>query len=80
MTCAPRRAVSFADKQAFARQAAALSAEENWDEADPAQEASIVAWADRTRAAQGIAPLVEWWQTKTEPELHERARALGLLD
>jgi hypothetical protein len=35
--------------------------------------------AGRWRAAQGLAPLGEWWQEKTEHVLHERARALGLL-
>ena len=56
MTRAPRHAVSavsFEDTQALARQVAALSAEESWDEADPAQEASIVAWADRTALRRG---------------------------
>ena len=40
---------------------------------------AIIGEADRRRAAVGDEPLEPWWASKTEPELHARARALGLL-
>lgn len=67
------------DRQAQERQAAELQARENSDE-DAAFEAAVTTWANRVRAEHGREPLQPWWATKTEAELHRRARALGLLD
>ena len=67
------------DRRAFERQRAALTAATHDDEGDPDWERAVVEWADRQRAADGTEPLAEWWSSKTEPELHRRARALGLL-
>ena len=50
------------------------------DEESAAWEAAVVESENRRRTLQAEPPLEEWWATKTEPELHERARALGLLD
>ena len=72
-------AVSEHDRRLMRRQGAALSARENWDE-NPAFEAAVTNWANKLRAARGIPPLRDWWATKTEGELHRRARTLGLLD
>ena len=71
--------VNDADRRAFERQRAALAAESNDDEGDATWETAVVDWANRERSAQGTPPLQEWWESKTEPELHQRARALGLL-
>lgn len=60
------------------RQAAALDRAANDDE-DPRWAQAVTSEADRRRALEGRPPLQPWWSTKTEPELHERARALGLL-
>ncbi len=61
------------------RQVEALGGAEIDDEGSPAWRAEVIAAIDRRRAAHGNAPLAPWWATKGEPELHERARALGLL-
>jgi len=62
------------------RHAAALRDEEVVGGVDPDAEAAVRASLDSWRAEHGVPPLVEWWELKTEPELHHRARALGLLD
>lgn len=74
---APR--VSAKDRAAFERQAAALATEENDDEGTPEWRAEVRRNIDDRRAALGNEPLADWWETKTEQELHEHARALGLL-
>lgn len=61
------------------RQRAALARVEHDDEGGPAWEEATVAAADEVRAVGRRPPLEPWWATKTERELHERARALGLL-
>lgn len=75
----PTPRVPESDREAMRRQSRALAQEELRDEGDAQWEASVVAWADAERAASGRPPLVPWWETKTEPELHRRARSLGLL-
>jgi hypothetical protein len=72
--------VSDEDRRLMRRQARALFEQETDDApGDGALEARRMD-ADRWRAVHGIDPLLPWWATKTEPELHRRARALGLLD
>jgi hypothetical protein len=75
----PPLPVSDADRRAFERQRAALTAENNNDEGDAAWESTVLDWANRKRGELSTPPLLEWWESKTEPELHRRARALGLL-
>lgn len=70
--------VSEHDRRAMGRQAAALDRAVNDDEDATWLDAAIDD-ADRHRAAEGRPPLEPWWSAKTETELHERARALGLL-
>jgi hypothetical protein len=69
-------AVSDRDRSIFARQQAVLSAAESDDERT---DDDLIAAADVARSATGVGSLAPWWSTKTEPELHHRARALGLL-
>jgi hypothetical protein len=71
--------LSPSDRRAFERHVRALSDAGNDDEST-AWEASVVEAENRRRALNDEPLLEEWWTTKTEPELHERARALGLLD
>ncbi len=66
-------------RRRWALQVAALREAESGDEGTPEWRTMMVDRANRRRAARGIPPLREWWETKTEPELHHRARALGLL-
>ncbi len=77
MTEVPR--LTAEHRRRWALQVAALAEAETDDEGSPEWQAKMVERADRRRAAHGTPPLVEWWETKTEPELHRRARALGLL-
>jgi len=72
-------AVSPEERVRMARQGAALVAEEIDDEGTPDRRADTIESLDRLRDSRGIPPLLPWWATKTEPRLHERARALGLL-
>lgn len=72
--------VSADDRRAFERQQRALTRAESDDEGDTAFRDEVAAEADRRRTAEGRPPLEPWWATKTEPEFHARARALGLLD
>ncbi|MDE3087182.1 MAG: hypothetical protein KGJ77_10510 [Acidobacteriota bacterium] len=65
--------VSDADRAAWARQARALADAEQDDEGGPEERRRSIEEADADRATRGIPPL------KTEPELHRRARDLGLL-
>ncbi|MGH9055257.1 MAG: hypothetical protein ACRDYY_05240 [Acidimicrobiales bacterium] len=65
--------VSEADRAAFARQAAALAEAENDSEGTASSRARRIEEANADRIRHGIPPL------KTEPELHRRARDLGLL-
>jgi hypothetical protein len=65
--------VSDADKAAFDRQVRALETARRDDEGTPEGRQRRIEEADADRAAHGIPPL------KTEPELHRRARDLGLL-
>jgi hypothetical protein len=68
------------DRRALRRQAGALAGAET-DEEPPAEALAIaLAELNQWRADHGIDPLHPWWVDKTEPELHARARALGLLD
>lgn len=68
------------ERQAWsARTTAALAGSEEVDDGDQAYRDAVVAGADSWRADHGTAPLGHWWDDKTEPRLHERARALGLL-
>jgi hypothetical protein len=69
---------SLDDHRRLARQAAALDLASTDEESAP-WEAAVVATANERRAAEGRKPLEMWWVGKTEPELHRRARALGLL-
>jgi hypothetical protein len=68
------------NRRAFNRQREALRPETNDDKGGIDREATVADWANRRRVADGTPPLREWWESKTEPELHRRARALGLLD
>lgn len=61
------------------RMVAALVAEENDDEGSPGWRAAMIEGIDRRRAAAGAPPLEPWWALKGERELHDRARAVGLL-
>ncbi|CAN5865441.1 hypothetical protein BH24ACT3_BH24ACT3_07600 [soil metagenome] len=70
---APTPRVSDADRAAFERQVAALEQFENDDEGTPEWRAAVIEQADADRQDRDIPPL------KTEPELHRRARDLGLL-
>ncbi|CAN5485882.1 hypothetical protein BH20ACT2_BH20ACT2_14860 [soil metagenome] len=70
---APVRRVSDADRAALTRQVTALEQFENEDEGTPEWRAAVIEQADRERQDRGVPPL------KTEPELHRRARDLGLL-
>jgi nucleotidyltransferase AbiEii toxin of type IV toxin-antitoxin system len=65
--------VSDADKAALARQVRALQAAERDDEGTASWRQRRIEEADAERSDHGMAPL------KTEPELHRRARDLGLL-
>lgn len=78
-TMADRPRVSRTDRAALARQASALAAEEHDDEGSPEWQAMMRQSENRRRAEEGLPPLKEWWEEKPEPELHRRARALGLL-
>ncbi len=62
------------------RQRRALASAESDDEGSAEWREAVVASVDRHRVEAGRPPLAEWWTTKTEPQLHRRARALGLLD
>lgn len=64
--------MSADDWAAMRRQAAALRSVEHDDEGDPVWRTAVIAEADAWRTEHGYPPL------KTEPELHRRARALGL--
>lgn len=75
--CAPR--VSEADRAAFERQVAALEQFENDDEGTPEWRALMERHINEDRTRRGIPPLKDFAEAKTEPELHARARALGLL-
>jgi hypothetical protein len=68
-----RARVTDADRTKFARQAAALATAENSSEGTPESRARRIEEANADRLRLGIPPL------KTEPELHRRARDLGLL-
>ena len=72
--------VSRRDRQILERQQTALAAMSNDDEGGRRWRDRVTTWADAVRRAEGRPALDDWWATKTEPELHERARALGLLD
>lgn len=65
--------VSNDDSASFARQVGALADAEVDSEGTPEWRAHSIEEADADRARHGIPPL------KTEPELHRRARDLGLL-
>lgn len=65
--------VSAKDRASFERQAAALATEENDDEGTPEWRAEAIERANADRARHGVEEL------DTEPELHRRARDLGLL-
>jgi hypothetical protein len=65
--------VSDADRSAMARQAAAWAGGDTADEGTPEWRAEAIRRIDADRARQGIEEL------DTEPELHRRARDLGLL-
>lgn len=65
--------VTAEDRARFARQVSALQPAESDDEGTPGWRAQRIEEIDAYRAAHGIPPL------KTEPELHRRARDLGLL-
>lgn len=65
--------VSEKDWAAFVRQREALREFENDDEGTPEWRALMIEQADADRRRRGIPTL------KTEPELHRRARDLGLL-
>lgn len=65
--------VSERDRATFARQVAALEAGANDDEGAPAWRAAAIERINEDRARHGIDEL------DTEPELHRRARDLGLL-
>jgi uncharacterized protein YkwD len=71
--------VSPEERRKWERQVAALKEAETDDEGTPEWQAAMIAQANKWRAEHGIPPLKEWWETKTEQKLHERARALGLL-
>ncbi|MEQ1699805.1 MAG: hypothetical protein ABMA25_06835 [Ilumatobacteraceae bacterium] len=66
-------AVSAQDRRRWERQVAALEDAENDDEGSLEWRAAVHEWADTRRSALGLDDL------DTEPELHRRARALGLL-
>ncbi len=72
--------VSAKDRLRFERQAAVLAEHELNDEGTVQWRASVTAWANRERRERGTPPLQEWWEGKGEGGIHERARALGLLD
>ncbi len=65
--------VSAQDRRRWDRQVAALGAADNDDEGSLAWRAAVHEWADARRLELGLDDL------DTEPELHRRARALGLL-
>ncbi len=65
--------VSERDRATFARQAAALESGTNDDEGTPEWRAAAIERINEDRARNGIDEL------DTEPELHRRARDLGLL-
>ncbi len=66
-------AVSAQDRRRWERQVAALSEADHDDEGSLEWRAQVHAWADERRVELGLDDL------DTEPELHRRARALGLL-
>jgi hypothetical protein len=66
-------AVTEVERAAFERQAIALARFESDDDGTPESRARRIDEADRDRATHGSPPL------KTEPELHRRARDLGLI-
>lgn len=72
--------VSPEHRRIFERQAAALREEESDDEGSPEFQRAMIEAENQRRAEVGQARLLEWWEDKTEGELHERARALGLLE
>lgn len=79
MTTGREPRVTDEDKARWALQVEGLKSEENDDEGTPEWRAMMVEQANRHRAARGIPPLKEWWEDKGELQIHERARALGLL-
>jgi len=66
-------AVSAEHRRRFDLQVAALREEENDDEGTPEWRAMVIDRMNEARRRRGIPPL------ETEPELHRRARDLGLL-
>lgn len=71
--------VSDDDREVMRRWARDLPQIESFDNGTPEWRNDMTAWINSLRAASGIPPLKEWWENKTEPELHERAKSLGLL-
>ena len=65
--------VSSEDRRRWERQVAALREADNDDEGSLEWRADVHEWADARRREAGLDDL------DTEPELHRRARALGLL-
>lgn len=74
-----RAIVTPSERGRFNRQVAALADGEIDDEGSPQWRAAMIEALDRRRAVAGVPPLEPWWAGKGERELHERARALGLL-
>ncbi|MCC5953939.1 MAG: hypothetical protein JJU45_17730 [Acidimicrobiia bacterium] len=72
--------VSAADRAAMRRQVAALAEAEESDELTGADLEQAISGIDERRLAAGRPPLDTRWFDRPEAELHERARALGLLD
>lgn len=65
--------MSDRDRQAMARQAAALAQARCDDVGDDAERDAVIAVAERAREALGLPPL------KTEVELHRKAVERGLI-
>ncbi len=68
-----RYSVTDREKAAFSPQVDAVGKMETDDEGTPEWRARRIEEANSARARHGVSPL------KTEPELHRRARDLGLL-
>lgn len=79
MATGDRFRVTDRDRAYFARQARSLADAENNDEGTPEWREAMRRAENERRATQGLPPLREWWEEKTEMELYRRARALGIL-
>ncbi|MBI2709988.1 MAG: hypothetical protein HYX34_09870 [Actinobacteria bacterium] len=73
-------AVSPEDRARWERQVAGLRTMETDDEGTPEWQAAMVRAENARPARVGAPALKEWWEEPPEAQLHQRAKALGMLD